>query len=82
MNIKPQGFMFTWHTDQLEKDVALQVAGVVGCLWNEVRVEARAYSERGREGTLVLIAQVNLTVVAPLQSHWSSKMLFFRWGPT
>lgn len=55
--------------------------GPAGCwgggLWNEGW--ARVYSEQGREGTLtLLIAQANLTVVTPLQSHWSVKMLFLQ----
>lgn len=52
-----------------------------GCLWNEGRAEAWVYSEQGREGTLMLLtAQVDLIVVAPLQSHWSVKMLFLQVG--
>lgn len=55
--------------------------GPAGCwgggLWNEGW--AQVYSEQCREGTLtLLIAQANLTVVTPLQSHWSVKMLFLQ----
>ena len=52
-----------------------------GCLWNEGRAEAWVYLEQGQEGTLMLLtAQVNLIVVAPLQSLWSVKMLFLQVG--
>lgn len=71
--------MFTQHTGQLEKDVALQVAGVAGCLWDDVRAEAGACSEWCREGTLMLAAQVSLSG-CPLSVSLVGEDAFFQVG--
>lgn len=74
-NIKPQAMCSHTTPDQAQRKVGCRWLG--GCLWNEVKVEARVYLEQCQEGTLLLLmALENLT----LSPYWSVKMLSFQVG--
>lgn len=61
-NIKPQAMCSYTIPNQPQRKVGCRWLG--GCLWNEVRVEARVSLEQCQEGTLLLLmALENLTLV-------------------